>query len=745
MVSIVPHVCRLTARISVRVSAIVTVTLVNILVASGCTMPPAPSDRLGQDIANPGRIELRAPRLLVRTIASENSVQGASDDAGEIGVAPSASVRGAVCRVGVDGWQSYQLSGLRGEPRPAMMEQVFPVTDFELCFELDSDVLEQLPPHPALFIGRLWAAFEVFADGRLIKSSAAPGGSLHFSWHLIVLPEGPPPRQLLIRVRPDSGTLFQLRDLYLGAESAHIFAVLQSQVDRFSLGVFFCLIGLFTVLLSIVRYGERASIVSFNVLSFAIGAFTISLSDYSRLLYDHPAFWLQVSFFSLFVVPIAMGILTEQVLDSRFRRIVRVLWIAHTIHAILFVIVFAFSGLHFHSLIVISVFIMYLISLVVFSAASLRQAWFGSPGTRIYTLGFFIFVATGLYDIVGGYFGRIYWERYTFHWGMLAFIFSLGYILERRFALARRAFRRHAEELEVANQKLSDTNDAYARFVPSEFMRFLGKEEITDVALGDNVEMKLTLMVTDIHSFTTLSEQMTPGENFNFVNSYFKRLAPVIREHHGFIMKYMGDGVMALFAGGPETAIEAALEIQHALIDYNAERAALGRVQVQTGIGLHTGTVRLGVIGQEERMQGDVMSDAANLAARMEGLTKMYGARIVFSEETLVALDDPTVYSYRFLDCVLVKGKKQPVSVIELLQEYADAEAGLKIMTRTDFERGLSHYLVRNFEDACESFHTVLTLNPQDRAARLYLDRSEFYAKHGTPPDWEGVEVIDQK
>ncbi len=688
----------------------------------------APTDSSSEPDPIAGRLALSSPRLLVRELPAPTG----SD-------APAQS-----CAAGRDGWRSYTGGGA-GHISDSGWELVFPGQDFELCYALDDQALAQLPPHASLFIGRLWAAFEVFADGRSIYRAARPAETLHFSWHLVVLPEGAPPRQILIRIEPDPGTLFQLRDLFLGQESAHVFAVLRDQVDRFSLGVFFCLIGLFTILLSIVRYGERTSILSFNVLSFAIGAFTISLSDYSRLIYDRPDFWLQVSFFSIFVMPIAVGILTEQVLDAGFRRLVRILWMLHGVHAAIFLIVFVFTGLAHHAWLVLSVFAMSLVSLVVFSAGALRQAWFGSPGTRIYTLGFFLFVGTCLYDIAGGYLGRLYWERYTFHWGMLAFIFSLGYVLERRFALARRAFRRHAAELEVANQKLSDTNAAYARFVPAEFMRFLGKDEITEVALGDNQEMKLTIMVTDIHSFTTLSEQMTPGENFDFVNSYFKRLAPIIREHHGFIMKYMGDGVMALFAGGPETAIEAALEIQHALIEYNAERVALERTPVQTGIGLHTGTVRLGVIGQAERMQGDVMSDAANLAARMEGLTKMYGARIVFSEETLVELEDPTVYSYRFLDCVLVKGKQQPVSVIELLQEYADTEAGLKLLTRTDFERGLSYYLERNFEAACESFQTVLALNPGDRAARLYLDRSEFYAEHGTPPDWEGVEVIDQK
>jgi hypothetical protein len=356
------------------------------------------------------RIDLRASRLLMRE-------SGASASQAPVGASPGprASRREALsggtstCRAGEDGWRPFAPTGHGGTA--SGFEQIFPRAAFDLCYAFDAET-----------------------------RTALPGETLHFSWHLVTLPEASPPRTLLIRIHPRPGTLFQLRDLFLGTESAHIFAVLRGQVDRFSLGVFFCLIGFFTILLSIVRYGERVSILSFNVLSFSIGAFTISLSDYSRLVYDRPDFWLQVSFFSLFIVPVALGVLTEQVLDSRFRRIVRVLWIIHALHAVIFVSVFAFTGLRYHSWLIISVFGMSLISLVVFSAGALRQAWFGSPGTRIYTLGFFFFVATCLYDIAGGYLGRLEWERYTFHRGMLAFIFSLGYVLERRFEAACESF-----------------------------------------------------------------------------------------------------------------------------------------------------------------------------------------------------------------------------------------------------------------------------------------------------------------
>src|SRR5919199_1818200 len=120
--------------------------------------------------------------------------------------------------------------------------------------------------------------------------------------------------------------------------------------------------------------------------------------------------------------------------------------------------------------------------------------------------------------------------------------------------------------------RLAKINEAYGRFVPHEFLQFLERESIIDVQLGDQVQKEMTVLFADIRSFTTLSEKMSPKENFNFINAYLSRVSPVIRKYHGFIDKYIGDAVMALFPQSADDAIQAAIEMQKQVSLYNVYR-----------------------------------------------------------------------------------------------------------------------------------------------------------------------------
>jgi len=140
-----------------------------------------------------------------------------------------------------------------------------------------------------------------------------------------------------------------------------------------------------------------------------------------------------------------------------------------------------------------------------------------------------------------------------------------------------------------------------------------------------------------------------------------------------------------------------------------------------------------------------VVSDAVNTAARMEGLTKFYGAAITISKDTLSHLTDPLRYSHRFLGQVQVKGKKEAVAVFEILDGDSERMKTLKTRTKGDFEAGLSHYFAKEFEMAAPYFRKVLNANPEDKAAKLYLERSAKFMVQGVPEDWEGVEAMESK
>jgi two-component system sensor histidine kinase ChiS len=203
--------------------------------------------------------------------------------------------------------------------------------------------------------------------------------------------------------------------------------------------------------------------------------------------------------------------------------------------------------------------------------------------------------------------------------------------------------------------------------VPREFLKFLEKESIIDVQLGDQVQREMTILFSDIRSFTTLSESMTPKQNFDFLNAYLKRVSPVIRNNSGFIDKYIGDAIMALFPEVPDDALRAAVDMQKQVYDYNLKRQKSGHLPIAIGIGIHTGNIMLGMIGEEQRLEGTVISDAVNLAARLESLTKVYGASILISGQTLSKLDNATDYNCRFIDKVQVKGKTERIAVLKFM------------------------------------------------------------------------------
>ncbi|MBN2444784.1 MAG: response regulator [Spirochaetales bacterium] len=291
--------------------------------------------------------------------------------------------------------------------------------------------------------------------------------------------------------------------------------------------------------------------------------------------------------------------------------------------------------------------------------------------------------------------------------------------------------------------QLSKMNKAYKRFIPSGFLRLLGRESIIDVELGDQVQREMTILFSDIRGFMTLSERMSPKENFNFLNSYFEKITPVIRKHHGYVDKYIGDGLMALFPGHPEDALRAALEMKRAVQIYNSFRTKVGYEPISIGIGLHTGPIMLGTIGDETRMEGTVISDTVNVASRLEGLTKPYGGSIIISSSIFLSLDDPSVYFYRFLGLVQVKGKREAVPIYEVFDNSDTDQKKLK--TKDTFEKAIQAYFSRDFTLSEKYLAQVCEFDPYDKASRLFLSRAKEYQTIELPVHWDGVEKIEFK
>ena len=293
--------------------------------------------------------------------------------------------------------------------------------------------------------------------------------------------------------------------------------------------------------------------------------------------------------------------------------------------------------------------------------------------------------------------------------------------------------------------RLAKLSAAYARFVPHEFISLLEKPSIIEVKLGENQERDMTVLFADIRSFTALSENMTPPENFAFINTYLEKISPAIRRNNGFIDKYIGDAVMALFPRSSSDGVRAAIDMQKEVNIYNQQRQKNGLFPIVIGIGLHAGNLMLGTIGERERMESTVIADAVNLASRLEGLTKVYGAGIIVSGAIIERLDDPKKYNYRFVDRVTVKGKRNAVSVFEVYDTETEQSIVLKQQTAEVFQEALNFYYQQKFVAAQKVFQNILQINPDDRVAMLYFKRSRKYRMYGAPDGWSGVETSTEK
>ena len=287
--------------------------------------------------------------------------------------------------------------------------------------------------------------------------------------------------------------------------------------------------------------------------------------------------------------------------------------------------------------------------------------------------------------------------------------------------------------------------NAANRFVPTEFLEFLDKRDITEMNLGDHISAEMAIMFSDIRSFTTMSEKMTPQENFDFVNEYLMLVSPLIKEHHGFVVKFLGDGMMAIFPYGVDDAILAGIAKQKLLNIYNAKRLANQQAPISVGIGIHSGGMMVGIVGEARRMQGDAFSDSINLTARIEGLTKFYGVSLIVTEEALSQAADRSRYRERLLGKAQVKGKLLPLTLYELFDGDPPDLFSIKLEYLDSFERGLSQYIAGDFSKARQNFEAVLQIHPEDKAAAFYQQRSLEMAKMGAPDDWQGIEIMTQK
>ena len=268
---------------------------------------------------------------------------------------------------------------------------------------------------------------------------------------------------------------------------------------------------------------------------------------------------------------------------------------------------------------------------------------------------------------------------------------------------------------------LKKTNIEYEKFIPKQFLKFLGKNSILELELGNQVQKEVTTMFCDIRNSTATSTSLSLEENFNYINSYLKIVSPLIRKYGGFVDKYLGDGVLAVFVSA-ENAIECAVQIVKAIEQKNKSNVKTPSMDV--GISLNTGEVVFGVIGEEERKSPTIISDTVNLASKMENINKFFKTKIIFSKRTLNSLKSEYPLSYRYLGSLTLDDKNY-LSLFECLDAY-DKKIREKIESiKVTFEQGVRFYNLGKYHNAKENFQLVLKRVREDKVAYMYYNKCE--------------------
>ncbi len=280
-----------------------------------------------------------------------------------------------------------------------------------------------------------------------------------------------------------------------------------------------------------------------------------------------------------------------------------------------------------------------------------------------------------------------------------------------------------ADKLSVSFRNSEQLKNTYFKFVPIQFMQLLDKKSINDIHLGDAICTDITVLFFDVRAFSKKSEMMTTSENFSFVNAITETAGPIIRRYNGFVDKYIGDAVMALFTDA-QSAVDAGIELYRSLV-LDSSTLKFGGDDIRIGIGIHSGMSMLGIIGEQERLSSTVISDTVNLASRLESLTKQYGTGMIISKDTLDRLSDGEKYNLRFLGMVQVAGVNEIKALYEVLDCLDEKEKAARSATKELFENGIKKLHMGNCEGALQCFTEVSRANPNDKCIAKYIALSE--------------------
>lgn len=299
------------------------------------------------------------------------------------------------------------------------------------------------------------------------------------------------------------------------------------------------------------------------------------------------------------------------------------------------------------------------------------------------------------------------------------------------------------EELEdtLIKQKLF-LYDITSKFIPKKILRLLNKSSLEDLKLGESTNAEMTVLFSDIRGFTKISESLNSEKVFKFLNFYFKNMVPHIDKNHGFIDKFIGDAIMALFPESADDAIRAAITMKKVIKKMNKHNSYFEKNPINAGIGLHYGTLTLGLIGWTTRVESTAIGDTVNLASRIENATKMYDINILISDSVKNKLKNSKKFHVREIDTVRVKGKDNSIILYEVFDADDDDVFVAKKESMGHFENAILAFKSGDFVKSLEIFNDLQKFSPYDTLIPIYQKRLHTLMRIPPGPNWTGISGV---
>lgn len=473
--------------------------------------------------------------------------------------------------------------------------------------------------------------------------------------------------------------------LIMGIYHFGLYSLRRKDKSSFYLGIF-C----FLMILRILTTGNRMLFSNFEFLSWEVGikieflTFYLATPVFARFIFFlYPNEFHEIAMKIIFYVSLAFSFI---VIFTRTK-------------------IFALTAIPFQVFTVSALF--YVIYVLILAIQNSRQ---GSP---LALIGFIVLFSTIINDILYNN-GAINTAQLA-PFGLFGFIFSQAFLLSIRFS-------KDFFSIESLTENLTKTNQSYSRFIPKEFLIYLeeNKSEI------QGTKKEITILFCDIRSLNENEDQLNSEKNIYSTNEFIRHINPIIRQHKGFIDRYVGDAIMAIFPLSADDAVSAALEIVRYLEDYNRKQKNKNLSPLKLGIGIHTNTLTFSTTQDSEGNEGTFLTDAIDLAARIEGFTKIYGSTIIVSEQTILNFTRGENYNFRFLGKVEIKGRIEPCSIFEIYNLDSPEVVEKKNTTKKDFEKAVIEYYKGNKEIASQIFQKVFQINKYDLATYYFLQKCKL-------------------